>query len=377
MTLKKIPRRVCPVAGACLTLVTFGCRTGGAPASNAAGTDPSHAPSVVRTAAPEPVVSMAPCMKPVVRVDTTLGSFSLTLDAKAAPLTVENFINYVESGFYRGLVFHRVVPGMMIQGGAYTPSLDRRTEGLRDPVFNEWDNGLRNRRLTIGMVRRPGVQDSSQNEFYINLIDHAALDRSEDGAGYCVFGAVTDGLDTIERIATAPVAAHPKYASGRSAVVPATPITILGITTVVPLDRESAQAEAARQKDIRENRLAHFIKKMEKEAGRAAVKSESGLIYVDMVVGNGGVPAADSNVDVYYRGYYLTEVEFESQMDTPALLQIPALNAGMREGLQSMREGGTRVLIIPPHLGYGSGGIPGKIAPDATLIFDVKLLEVR
>ncbi len=379
MILKNANLRALRYVLLCVPLAISACRTTGPRATDTTTTTTGAAPTAQVTSDNQdtPIVSMAPCMEPVVRVDTTLGSFTLTLDAKAAPLTVENFIDYAKSGFYNGLVFHRVVSGMMIQGGAYTPSLERRTYGLRDSIFNEWDNGLRNGRYTIGMVRRPGILDSAQNEFYINLIDHFALDMTDDGAGFCVFGMVTDGLDTIARIKNAPLASHPKYAEGRSAVVPTPPIIIKKMAVMVPLDRDAAKAEAAKQKDIRENRLTKFIEKLEKEAGRKAVKSDTGLIYIDMVIGDGGVPAEDSNVDVYYRGYYINEVEFETQMDKPALLQMPALTPGMREGLLTMREGGMRVLIMPPKLGYGSGGIPGIIAPDSTLVFDVKLIEIR
>jgi len=313
----------------------------------------------------------------VVRVDTTLGSFTLTLNAKAAPITVENFMDYVESGYYNGLVFHRVLPGVMMQGGAFTPSLDRRTEGLRDGILNEWDNGLHNTRFTVGMVRRPGVLDSSQSEFYINFEDHSDLDMADDGAGYCVFGALTDGFDTLARIEKAPLAGHPKYAGGRSAVVPKPPIVIQNMTVLVPLDRNADRAEAARQKDARKNRLANFIKQKEKEAGHKAVTTDSGLIYIDVVVGNGGVPAEDSNVDVYYRGYFINEIEFENEMDEPQLLQIPMLTPGMREGLLSMREGGRRILIMRPKLSFGEAGIPGKIAPDSIVVIEVTLLEIR
>ncbi len=357
-------------------LVLSACRTTGHTATRAASDGPASPTTAAATPEESPIMSVAPSMKPVIRVDTSLGSFTLTLDAKAAPLTVANFVDYAESGFYHGLIFHRV-NSMMIQGGAFMATMDRRTKGLRDPIFNEWDNGLSNLRYTIGMVRRPGVLDSAQSEFYINLVDHTSLDRSEDGSGYCVFGVVTDGFDTLERIRQTPVAGHPKYAEGRSAVVPRTPVIIKEMKVLTPLDREAAGAEAARQKDIRQNRIAHFIKKIEAEAGRKAVRSDTGLVYIDITIGNGGVPVEDSNVEVYYRGYYINEDEFESEMDKPVLLQLPKLTKGMQEGLLTMAEGGFRVLIIPPELAYGSGGIPGKIAPDSTLVFEVRLLEIK
>lgn len=357
-------------------LILSACRAPGHKTTHAVS-DGSTPPSTsVVPSEEEPTMSMAPSMRPEIRVDTSLGSFTLTLDALAAPITVANFVDYAESGFYHGLIFHRV-NGMMIQGGAFTTTLDRRTKGLRDSIFNEWDNGRSNLRYTIGMVRRPGVLDSAQSEFYINLVDHPALDRTEDGTGYCVFGEVTDGFETLERIKTTPVAGHPKYAEGRSAVVPRTPVIIKEMKVVVPLDRAAASAEAARQKDIRQNRVAHFVKKIEAEAGRKAVRSDTGLIYIDMTIGDGGIPVEDSNVEVYYRGYYINEDEFESEMEKPVLLQLPKLTKGMQEGLLTMAEGGFRVLIIPPELAYGSGGIPGKIAPDSTLVFEVRLLEIK
>jgi len=325
----------------------------------------------------EPISSIPPSMHPVVEIDTTLGSFRVTLDASATPVTVMNFIDYADAGFYDGTVFHRVINTMMIQGGAMTPSMEPKTLGLRDPIINEWESGLKNKQWTIGMVRRPGVFESAQSEFYINLADHAALDMPTDGSGYCAFGIVTSGFDTIERIREVPVGTHPKYAGGRSAVVPQTPVVIQSVRVIEPLDREAAIEQSRELENLRTDGIARTIEKYESLSAGKAVRSETGLIYIDLVVGQGGVPAETSNVELYYRGYLINGQEFESKMETPAMLEVSSLNLGLKEGILTMAEGGRRAMIIPPELAYGSGGIPGKIPPNATLVFEVELLEVK
>lgn len=330
-----------------------------------------------RSRADEPILSIPPSMNPVVEIDTTLGSFRLTLDAHAAPVTVMNFIDYADASFYNGTTFHRVISAKMIQGGAFTPTMRRMTAGLRDPIINEWESGLKNKQWTIGMVRRPGVVDSAQSEFYINLFDHAALDMPTDGSAYCAFGAVTSGLETLERIRNVPVGTHPEYAAGRSAVVPQTPVVIRSVRVIETLDREAAIARVKELEDLRTNGIARAIEKYEAMGEGKAVRSETGLIYIDLVVGKGGLPAETSRLEVYYRGFLVNGLEFESQMETPALVQMPNLTRGMREGLLTMAEGGRRAIIMPPELAYGAGGIPGKIPPNATLIFEMELLEIK
>jgi peptidyl-prolyl cis-trans isomerase A (cyclophilin A) len=134
----------------------------------------------------------------MVRFETSLGSFTLELDAAKAPITVENFLSYVDEGFFDGLIFHRVIPGFMIQGGGFAPDMSQKKN--RAPIRNEATNGLKNARGTIAMARTSEI-NSATAQFFINLSDNAFLDNAPGNFGYAVFGKVVEGLDTIDRIA--------------------------------------------------------------------------------------------------------------------------------------------------------------------------------
>lgn len=135
-----------------------------------------------------------------VKLTTTYGAITLELDAKKAPLTVENFISYVKSGHYDGTIFHRVIEDFMIQGGGMDKDMNEKP--TRPPVKNEANNRLSNLFGTIAMARTPDPHSASA-QFFINSTDNAFLDFSKetgDGWGYCVFGKVIDGLDVVEQI---------------------------------------------------------------------------------------------------------------------------------------------------------------------------------
>lgn len=132
---------------------------------------------------------------------TNYGPITLELDAEHAPKTVENFLEYVNQGYYDNTIFHRVIDGFMIQGGGFEAGMvDKKTQ---KPIQNEADNGLRNRLGTIAMARTSDPHSASA-QFFINVADNGFLDhkaKSIDGWGYCVFGRVTDGMDTVQKIA--------------------------------------------------------------------------------------------------------------------------------------------------------------------------------
>jgi cyclophilin family peptidyl-prolyl cis-trans isomerase len=134
----------------------------------------------------------------MVEFDTTLGSFIVQLDAEAAPGTVENFLKYVDDGFFDGLIFHRVIPGFMVQGGGMEPGM-RQKKG-REPIKNEASNGLKNLRGTLAMARTNDIHSAS-SQFFVNLADNAFLDHRSGNYGYAVFGRVTEGMDVIDKIA--------------------------------------------------------------------------------------------------------------------------------------------------------------------------------
>ncbi len=142
-----------------------------------------------------------PEVKEIAVLETSLGVIEIELDGDKAPVTVENFVTYVEEGFFDGLVFHRVIEGFMIQGGGFQPDGTRR-EG-NDPIRNEARNGLKNERGAIAMARTSDP-DSATSQFFINTVDNQGLDYpNPDGYGYAVFGKVVEGLDVVDAIESA------------------------------------------------------------------------------------------------------------------------------------------------------------------------------
>lgn len=136
----------------------------------------------------------------VVVMETNLGSIEIALFSEKAPITVNNFLQYVDDSFYNGTIFHRVIPDFMIQGGGMTPDLKPRE--TREPIKNEADNGLKNLRGTIAMART-GVVDSATSQFFINVVDNTRLDHVDNTAkefGYAVFGKVISGMDVVDKI---------------------------------------------------------------------------------------------------------------------------------------------------------------------------------
>ncbi|WP_078120658.1 peptidylprolyl isomerase [Thiosocius teredinicola] len=134
-----------------------------------------------------------------VLMKTNKGDIVIELDAEKAPKTVANFLEYVNAGFYNGVIFHRVIEDFMIQGGGFTPDMQQKTP--REPVENEAKNGLKNERGTIAMARTSDPH-SATAQFFINHKDNPNLDYpSFDGWGYAVFGRVTEGMDVVDTIA--------------------------------------------------------------------------------------------------------------------------------------------------------------------------------
>ena len=137
---------------------------------------------------------------PVVVIKTSLGSITVQLDPEHAPKTVANFLSYVDKKAYDGTIFHRVIPGFMIQGGGFKPDMSEISYDA--PVVNEAAaSGLKNLRGTISMART-NDPDSATAQFFLNLVDNAMLDPNDQNpAGYAVFGKITDGLDVMDKIA--------------------------------------------------------------------------------------------------------------------------------------------------------------------------------
>ncbi|HEY1898590.1 MAG TPA: peptidylprolyl isomerase [Steroidobacteraceae bacterium] len=134
----------------------------------------------------------------MIRFQTTLGDFTIELFPKEAPVTVENFERYVREEFFDGLIFHRVVPGFVIQGGGLTPDMSQKTN--HPPIKNEASNGLKNARGSLSMARTNDI-NSATSQFFVNLKDNDFLDHKPGSYGYAVFAKVVDGMEVIDEIA--------------------------------------------------------------------------------------------------------------------------------------------------------------------------------
>ena len=156
--------------------------------------------------------------KPEVVLETTLGDIVLRLDPERSPITVANFLEYVDSGHYDGTIFHRVIPRFMIQGGGFTPKM--KEQQPRDPIVNESKNRWHNERGTIAMART-NDPDSATAQFFINVKMNLPLDYRMGRAGYAVFGEVIDGMATVDAITY-----QPTTTVGQHADVPIDPIII-------------------------------------------------------------------------------------------------------------------------------------------------------
>jgi len=134
----------------------------------------------------------------MIRFETSHGPFTVELFAKEAPVTVENFLRYVDDGFFDGTIFHRIVPGFVIQGGGLTTGFANKK--TRAAIANEAKNGLKNGRGFLSMARTSDI-NSATSQFFVNLADNAFLDHGPRDFGYAVFGRVTEGMDVIDKIA--------------------------------------------------------------------------------------------------------------------------------------------------------------------------------
>jgi len=214
--------------------VFVGCGDSGSggspPAASIAGSQAGDPASPESTSEPASPADASDRIHPRVVVETSEGNFTLELDAQNAPLTVDNFLTYVSNGHYDNTIFHQVVPQQpkLVLGGGYTSELTAKPTS--PPIRNEADNGLKNRRGTIAMARRPDAIDSATSHFFINLSDNPMLDHSDrtlDGYGYCVFGSVVEGLDVVERIGSAEIHDTDEFAQ-----IPVDPVVVRSMRCV-------------------------------------------------------------------------------------------------------------------------------------------------
>ncbi|MBL4810633.1 MAG: peptidylprolyl isomerase [Phycisphaerales bacterium] len=171
-----------------------------------------------------------------IAIETTMGTIYLGLNETKAPISTENFLAYLDEGFYEKTIFHRVMKGFMIQGGGFEEGLKKKEP--KEGIKNEWKNGLKNTRGTIAMARLGRQPDSGTSQFFINLADNAFLDQPRDGAGYAVFGHVVKGLDVLDAIGS--VHTSPQGMHGDA---PTETILIKTVTRVT--DKQAAELELA------------------------------------------------------------------------------------------------------------------------------------
>lgn len=179
-----------------------------------------------------------------VEFQTTRGNFVLQVDSERAPQTAENFLQYVRDEFYNGLIFHRVIPGFVIQGGGFTAQEPMEQKPTRAPVVNESDNGWKNDRHTISMARTSDPH-SGTSQFFINLVDNIPLDHKggKDGWGYAVFGKVIRGNEVIDKIGAVPTGAKMANFAGQIRPFKDVPLTPVVMTLVHILEKDGETAQ--------------------------------------------------------------------------------------------------------------------------------------
>ncbi|OYY47924.1 MAG: cyclophilin [Methylophilaceae bacterium 17-43-7] len=161
----------------------------------------------------------------MVKLSTNFGDITIELDAEKAPITAANFLQYVEKGFYEGVIFHRVMNGFMVQGGGFDANMKQKPTDA--PIKNEADNGLANNKYTVAMART-SVPDSASSQFFINVADNDFLNHTaptSSGWGYCVFGKVVEGMDVVDKIKAVPTTSRAGHQD-----VPVEPVVILQAT---------------------------------------------------------------------------------------------------------------------------------------------------
>lgn len=324
-----------------------------------------------------------------VKMTTTLGDIVVELDGERAPISVLNFLRYVDEKHYEGTIFHRIIPTFMIQGGGYTEEYVEKP--THEQIKNEWRNGLKNVRGTIAMARLP-VPDSATAQFFINVVDNPFLDEPQpDGQGYAVFGKVVEGMDVADKIKDVPTREEPAVGN---APAPITPVVIEKIEIIEDVDREAVKQQISKADQIvaeaemkaaetlkaaQAVQIEELTKKYTEEAAGKATTTESGLQFFTTKEGTGASPTDNDAVKVHFEAMLpdgtkvaTTRTREEARVFPMSGIQIK----GLTEGLKLMKAGGTAKMILPPALAAGDKG-QGMIPPKSYVVFDVELLEVN
>tara|TARA_B100001059_G_scaffold142966_1_gene142910 strand:- start:1850 stop:3076 length:1227 start_codon:yes stop_codon:yes gene_type:complete len=337
-----------------------------------------------------------------VLMTTNKGDILVRLNKTQAPISTANFLKYANAGDYNGTIFHRVIGDFMIQGGGFDEKYEKRTGGAG--IKNEWTNGLKNENYTIAMARLGGNPDSATNQFFINVKDNAFLDQPQpDGAAYAVFGHVIAGRKAVDAIRDTPtedrggafitspvdevIIENVKQVDFKEAVkIAAANGEQASVCSDMTLNEKQAVDAAAKIKNAMEKKqmLSKTDVKPKELPGMAVDRApdgsnKDGLMWWTIKEGSGVEPVSTSDtVKVHYTGYLLDGSKFDSSVDRgePISFELNRVIPGWTVGVGSMKVGETRKLQIPATLGYGARGAGGVIPPNATLVFDVELLEV-
>jgi peptidyl-prolyl cis-trans isomerase A (cyclophilin A) len=300
---------------------------------------------------------------------TPRGVIVCRLEYRKAPMTVSNFVGLAEGTlrangaagkrFYDGLAFHRVEPGFVIQGG------DPKGNGSGGPGYqfpNEVSADLKHDGPGVLAMANSGP-NTNGCQFYITMKATPQLD-----GGYSVFGRVVQGQDVVTKIAKGDRMTTVKILR-IGADAQAFTVTQAGFDAMV------ASAKAAVAEKSRRDREAALAEIAKKHPGLKA--TASGLQYKVLKQGSGANPADGASVTVHYTGWLLDGTKFDSSKDRsgPATFRIGEVIEGWNEALKSMQKGETRLLVIPPELGYGERGYPGVIPGNAFLVFEVELIS--